>query len=567
MLNKLSITNFALIDNLVVNFNQGLNVLSGETGSGKSVIIEAFNFVLGAKAEKNLIRTGESETTVKAEFDISNNLSAKYILRDLDLEEDDLLIISRKFNIDGKSKITINGNNVTLTMLKSLTATLVDVHGQSEHFYLLKKSNQLELLDKFCFDEGKALKEKLKEVYGKYKNLLGEIDKLGGDESSRLMRLDVLDYQINEIEKAELVEGEEEDLKTKKFQLLNQEKIAFALNTLKSAIAEEGGVNDILSNTVKPLSQISSFSEEYANLLDKLSSLIDLSDEVKGTCENLIDNFDELEVDPNYIEERLDLIKSLKKKYGDTVENIYAYLESAKEEKERLENFNVLYEKYLAEKLTLEQNLYNLYVKLSTLRKKTAKDFSKKVLNELSDLGMEKSKFEITFNDEIAFEDCFFNSANGFDDVEFMFSANLGEPVKPLSSIISGGEVSRFMLAIKAQTALFNDISTFVFDEIDAGISGKIAKVVAEKFAKIALSTQIIAISHLPQISAMADKNLLIYKVEDGKKTHTVLKELSKEDKILEITRLVGGETNSEFAIQHAIDMIEKANEYKNGLK
>lgn len=357
MLNKLSITNFALIDNLVVNFNQGLNVLSGETGSGKSVIIEAFNFVLGAKAEKNLIRTGESETTVKAEFDISNNLSAKSILRDLDLEEDDLLIISRKFNIDGKSKITINGNNVTLTMLKSLTATLVDVHGQSEHFYLLKKSNQLELLDKFCFDEGKALKEKLKEVYGKYKNLLGEIEKLGGDESSRLMRLDVLDYQINEIEKAELVEGEEEDLKTKKFQLLNQEKIAFALNTLKSAIAEEGGVNDILSNTIKPLSQISSFSEEYANLLDKLSSLIDLSDEVKGTCENLIDNFDELEVDPNYIEERLDLIKSLKKKYGDTVENIYAYLESAKEEKERLENFNVLYEKYLAEKLTLEQNL------------------------------------------------------------------------------------------------------------------------------------------------------------------------------------------------------------------
>ena len=219
MLNKLSITNFALIDNLVVNFNQGLNVLSGETGSGKSVIIEAFNFVLGAKAEKNLIRTGESETTVKAEFDISNNLSAKSILCDLDLEEDDLLIISRKYNIDGKSKITINGNNVTLTMLKSLTATLVDVHGQSEHFYLLKKSNQLELLDKFCFDEGKALKEKLKEVYGKYKNLLGEIEKLGGDESSRLMRLDVLDYQINEIEKAELVEGEEEDLKTKKFHL------------------------------------------------------------------------------------------------------------------------------------------------------------------------------------------------------------------------------------------------------------------------------------------------------------------------------------------------------------
>lgn len=567
MLIKLSITNFALIDNLVVDFTDGLNVLSGETGSGKSVIIEAFNFVLGAKAEKNLIRTGEQETVVKAEFDVADNCTIKRLLNQLDIEEDDLLIISRKYSIDGKSKISVNGNSVTLTMLKTLTPALVDVHGQSEHFYLLKKSNQLELLDKFCLEDGVKIKEEIKEVYAKYKNLLDELEKLGGDESARLMRLDVLSYQINEIEKAEITENEEEELKSKKAQIQHQEKIAYALNLLKSAITDEGGVSDILSNTVKPLSQISNLADEYSDLFGKLSGLIDMSDDVASTCENLIDNFDELDVDPNYIEERLDLIKSLKKKYGDTVNEIYSFLENAKEEKERLENFNVLYEKYLQEKSDLEKKLFDLYTKLSVLRKKTASVFSKKVLQELLDLGMEKSKFEIYFNDTPTLENCKFNSSNGFDDVEFMFSANLGEPAKPLSGIISGGEVSRFMLAIKAQTASFNEVSTFVFDEIDAGISGRIAKVVAEKFAKISLNTQIIAISHLPQISAMADNNLLIFKVEDGKKTHTKLKRLSPEEKVLEITRLVGGESTSEVAKSHAGEIIEKANDYKRKLR
>lgn len=566
MLTKLIIKNVALIDNVEIPFNKGLNVLSGETGSGKSVIIESLNFVLGAKADKTLIRSGENECMVSAVFDVKNNKNIENVFLEFDFEPEDDLIITRKFNLDGKSNIKINGNTASVSMLKKFTAFLVDVHGQSEHFYLLKKSNQLDLIDAFSGEKGADLKLKTAEKYAELKENQRKIDELGGDEQSRLMRLDVLDYQINEISCAELKDGEEEELAILKQKLLNFEKIANALSMVKQSISEEGCSLDLLSNSNKVLSGIASLNEDYQKLSDRLTNAVYELEDIADTAENMLNEFDLGDIDVNFVEERLDLIKSLKRKYGANIQEILKYLDDAVKEKEDLENFNETNQKLLNENQKIKEELFALYEKLSSARRLSAKEFAKNVLVELKDLGMEKARFEIEFAPMSELNDCKFSSPNGIDDIEFKFSANLGEPVKPLSFIISGGEASRFMLAIKTQAISHNGISTFIFDEIDAGISGKIAKTVAEKFAKISKNNQIIAITHLPQISAMADNNLLIFKTETNGKTKTQVETLSSERKIEEIIRLVGGNTESQSARSHAQELINEAEQIKNSL-
>ena len=566
MLEKLIIKNVALIDSVEINFIKGLNVLSGETGAGKSVIIESLNFVLGAKADKSLIRNGANECLVRAEFNVSDNTILKTVFDDLELEYDDTLIILRKFSVDGKSTIKVNGETVTASMLKRITVNLVDVHGQSEHFYLLKSSNQLKLLDKICGEEINVVKAELLNEYSQYKKIKTELEELGGDDSARLTRLDILDYQINEIENADLKSGEEEQLLEIRNQLNNQEKIIYALKTVKCAIDDEGGVVDILSNAIRSISSISDLSVEYSNLYDKLSSIYSEINDSSEITASLLDSFEYPEYNLDEIENRLDQIKLLKKKYGNDIEDIFAFLNKAKEEKDKLENFNFIAENLLKQKESCEKKLYNQYNVLSELRRKSARDFSINILNELSELGMKKASFAVTFNDFPSIEDCKFNSANGMDEIEFSFSANLGEPLKPLSAVISGGEMSRFMLAVKAQTAKYSDVSTFIFDEIDAGISGVVAKVVAEKFARIAKDVQIIAITHLPQISSMADNNLLIEKRDDGEKTLTYVNKLDNQQKINEIIRLTGGNVSSDAAKINAKELIEQAEKFKNNL-
>lgn len=566
MLEKLVIKNVALIDSAEINFESGLNVLSGETGSGKSVIIESLNFVLGAKADKTLIRSGENECFVRAEFNVSNLNYLKEIFDELDLEYEELLVISRKFNLDGKNTIKVNGCAVTVSMLKKVTASLVDVHGQSEHFYLLKTANQLNLIDRFCDEKVSILKEKIAVIYKQLKDVINSINSLGGDESQRLMRLDVLNYQIAEIENCDLKNGEEEELLETKRKLIHQEKIATALNIIKSTISDENGVSDLLNNVARASSSISEFGSDFLELSERISSVYSEIDDISEQANSLIGDIDISDYNLDFIEDRLEFIKSLKKKYGNTVDDIFTYLENAKCERDNLENFNVIAENLLKNKEKLQKELYDLYIALSAERKTCANIFSKNVLSELKELGMSKADFSIEFNELPSINECEFNSANGIDQIEFKFSANLGEPLKPLSSVISGGEMSRFMLAIKTQTAKFNDISTFIFDEIDAGISGVVAKIVAEKFAKISKNVQIIAITHLPQISSMADNNLLIKKTETNDKTFTSVKQLTPDEKVNEITRLIGGEIGSETAIIHAKELIETATKFKKSL-
>ena len=522
--------------------------------------------MLGAKADKTLIRSGQNECLVVAEFDVHNNNAIFEIFNELEIEQDDILLISRKFNVDGRSSIKINGNTATVSMLRKFTSVLVDVHGQSEHFNLLKTANQLQLLDNYGGQEIFNLKQNLADRYSRLKEINNSLLSFGGDESQRLIRLDILNYQINEIEKASLEDDEEEKLLAIKEKLNNQEKIFNALNIVNQSISDEGGVEDILSTASKMLSTISDYDEQYANLYDRLEGVFaDLSD-IANCSRNLLDSFDVLEYNPYEIDSRLDLIKALKSKYGSTIPEINEFMNNAILEKEKLENFAEQINLLEKEKTALCNEIFGLYTDLSAKRQHFAQVFENNIIGELQSLGMKNAKFKINFSDAPTIENCLFNSANGFDSVEFMFSANLGEPLKNLSMVISGGEMSRFMLSIKAQTAKFSDVSTYIFDEIDAGISGNVAKTVAEKLAKISLNTQIIAISHLPQVSAMADNNLLIEKHESTEKTSTTVKNLSPEEKVYEIIRLVGGDKNSQTALSHAKDVIDSADLYKKSL-
>ena len=566
MLNKLYIENIALIDRAEIEFKDGLNVLSGETGAGKSVIIESINFVLGAKADKTLIRSGETCCTVSAEFSVADNEIIQNLFREFGFDPEDLIIITRKFSIDGKSSIKLNGNTVTVGMLRRFTSAIVDVHGQSEHFELLSNSNQLDVIDRIGGAEISGVKNDLKKFFSQYKSVLTQIEELGGDENQRLIRLDILNFQIKEIEECDIKDGEEEELLLIRKKLQSQEKICNALRAVKDAIDSEGGVDDILSNSSKILAQISDFGAEYASIYERLESVCSEIGDISDTACSLLDDFDYSEYNADYIESRIEQIKKIKKKYGASIEEISAFLQSAKTEKSKLENFNEIAGELVESKRKYESKIYECYQQLSFLRKKYSNTFADNVLFELKELGMKDAQFNILFQDAPDIESCAFNSSNGFDEIQFMFSANRGEPLKPLSAVISGGEMSRFMLAIKAQTAKYNYITTFLFDEIDTGISGNIAKIVSEKFAKISKNVQVIAITHLPQISAMADNNLLIEKIEAGDRTSTIVKTLDRSSKIKEICRLAGGLPDNEIAIKHAESVIETAEKFKKAL-
>lgn len=564
MLNKLTIKNIALIDYAEIDFDKGFNVLSGETGAGKSVIIESINFVLGARSDYNLIKSGENECFVTAEFNVSNNPLIEDIYNELDIDYDDTLIISRRLTVDKKNSIKINGISANVSMIKRFTEVLVDVHGQSEHFALLNGSNQLQLLDDFGSKDILKIKTPLIELYNEYKNVITQLEELGGDEDKRLIRLDVINFQINEIQNANLIEGEEDRLLEIKEKLKYQQKILSALSTLKGCITEDNGILDALSIASNSISGISSLSNEYSELYNRIETVYSEIDDIGDTASNFIDNFDLSDFSEDEINSRLNLLKNLKRKYGDYNETL-KFLEAIIVEKEKLENFNEINQKLLIKKDELEEKIYNLYLDLNSKRKFYAKKLANDIIVELKTLGMPNACFLIEFQDLPSKDNCKFNSSNGIDSIEYMFSANSGEPLKPLSLVISGGEISRFMLAVKVVSSKYNNISTFIFDEIDSGISGMVARTVAEKLCRISKNVQVIAISHLPQIASFSDSSILIYKTEEKGKSFTNVKKLDYNEKVDEITRMIGGTLNSSSK-EHSISLISSADDFKKSI-
>lgn len=563
MLEKLIIQNVALIGHAEIEFGRGLNVLSGETGSGKSVILDSINFVLGAKADRTMIRYGENECSVLALFrpDPENPVFAD--MEELGLAADDEIVLVRKYRADGRGDIRINGSPVSASMLRRITAHLVDVHGQSEHFYLLSESNQLALLDRAAGDDLVKKKEELSALLTANREIRATLRALGGDDAARGRRLDILRYQMDEIDRAQLAEEEEENLKTKKLFFANVEKIMRALSEAAQMMNGDGTALDCLNGARRALSDIERLDAEYASIGDRLDGIAAEAEDIGATLASLAETVVFNEAEAEEVENRIDLIRSLKKKYGDSIHEILAYREKAGEEYELLLHSD---EEVAALTAKLEENtekIYGICTAMTKLRKNTADKLCGGVVEELHTLNIKTAQFCAQFKPYTR-EDAVHAGENGLDEMSFLFSANAGEPLKPLSKVISGGEMSRLMLAVKTRMSDVNRISTYIFDEIDAGISGATAKTVAEKFADISRSKQIIAVSHLAQIVAMGDENFLISKSEtpEGKTTTQILS-LDEKGKDAEIVRLLGGEKGSGAALTLAHELEEDCAAYK----
>ena len=554
MLERLVIKNIALIDSADIVFGAGLNILSGETGSGKSVILDSLNFVLGSKADKNMIRYGETEAYVRGEFTVAPQSAAVKALEELDIESDGEIIITRKYSADGKGNIKINGNAVTAGMLKTVSQHLVDVYGQSEHFALLSEANQLSVIDGLCGERAADIKNALSIIISEKRECLRRLKQLGGDSAERARRLDLLSYQIKEIDAAELKDGEEEELIAKRRIIDNTEKIASAVSGSLGAINGDGGVSDGISAARRLMANVSEYGDDYSSVSDRLDAVLAELQDIADTLSDMADGLEFDEADARRVEDRLDLIRNLKKKYGATVEEVLAFRDKAGEEFDLLSDSEAVAEKLTKRLEELDESIFGECVKLTELRKNNAENFCRDVESELKSLNISGARFEVRF-DEYDKSSANLTSVNGSDKVKFMFSANKGEPLKPLNKVISGGELSRFMLAIKTCLKDLNGISTYIFDEIDAGISGITARSVAEKFTDIAKNTQIIAVSHLPQICAAGDKNFLISKAEQNGGTVTSVREIVGDAKIAEIIRLTGG-GETEAARQHAAELI-----------
>lgn len=549
MLKSLKIENIALIEEEYINFFDNLNVLSGETGAGKSIVINALSFALGSRADKTLIRNGAQYAKVTANFVVEMNEKIAQALEELDVEKEENIIIVRKMSLDGKSEIKVNGVLVTLGMLKKLTTYLVDIYGQFEHASLLDEKRHLSVLDEFGGLEINNSLQSYKEVYDNLQELQKQLKLLGGDERERTTKIDFLQYQINEIGIVDPQVGEDEQLEQEKTRMLNAEKLIEVYNTSKKALdGEEYSARLAIASARSKLSQISNLEsvvEEYVNRLYSLEAELD---DVASELTRLGDKCEFDEQRFNEVDERLDSIKMLKKKYGNTIEEIIKSKETAEKELESLLNATELIEK-LNEKINLaNQQMLAKGKELSNLRKQIAKKLEQDIINQLSQLGMAKAKFEIEFRESLP-------TVQGLDEVEFMFSANLGEPTKNLNKIISGGELSRFMLALKTSLAKTNKIGCQIYDEIDAGISGHIGQTIAKKLNNIATSCQVITISHLPQIVAMADVHYKIEKYESNQKTYTQISQLNDDESLNEIARLSGGANIGFHAIEFAKEM------------
>ena len=560
MLSNLVIKNFAIIKNTSLNFNSGFNVLIGETGAGKSIILDALNFVLGAKANKENIRSGEQQIVVKATFENLNEQTKKLLNNFLIEIDEDILIVSRTFSIDGKSICNINGETISLSMLKQIAETLVDSYEQHDGVQLLKSTNHLKILDENCPSEIETIKTEISNLLHQRTAIDKEIEQLGGTNESRARIIDLLSYQINEIESANILEGEEEDLRTQISVAANSEQLNNNLSSVISCI-NSSNIESCVSLMQSIVKYDDKLQEYYQRLSETIIELEDIESSLVDYKSHI--SFDESEIDSLNL--RLDVIKNLKKKYGSAYEDIIKFLNNAKDELYKLQNCEQTIIDLNNQKQQILKKLFNLSTQLHNIRQKEATIIEKKVQDELAYLGMKKSVFKISFEQ---LPDCIENahfSQNGLDNVEFLFSANLGETPKSLSKIISGGELSRFMLALKNVLNDSNSVSTLIFDEIDAGISGEIGSMVAQRITKLSKSYQILCITHLQQVTAMADNFIFVKKQIVNNATQSY-SEIIEGERVLEYIATLSGQGLTEISLANAKELIAWANNIKESL-
>ena len=540
MITNLHIKNIGIIEDIEMDFNNGLNVLTGETGAGKSLIIGALNIISGGRFSKDMIRKGETNSFVEiCLFEPENEISI-----------DENIIVSREINLNGKNLCKINGRMVTVNELKDFMKSIIEIHGQNDNQNLLDNKEQLNFLDNYGYEDINNLKEEYKQKYIKFNQIKKELKENLGDDKERRRKLDLLKYQLNEIENANLIEGEEEELENKQLKISNSEKIAFTLNEIDSAISEN--VIDLISNTIRNLEKIENIDKKYE---DSNKSLKSVYYELQEVSRDISDYKEEIyfdEEEQKNVDNRLDLIFSLKRKYGNSIKEILMYYNEIKQEINRIENLDEYINSLKIEQINIEKQLNELANKINKIRNIKAKELSNQVNNILKDLEMKNAKINIHV--DYIKEDYY---ETGKDKVTFFISTNLGENEKELSKIASGGEMSRVMLAIKTVLAEIDKPKVLVFDEIDTGISGKAANSVAEKLSKIARKNQVLCISHLPAIAAIADYNYFINKNIKLNRTIASIKKLEESEILSEIARISSGEIN-DITLKYAKELRQK---------
>ncbi|MEL7608553.1 MAG: DNA repair protein RecN [Bacillota bacterium] len=563
MLQRLIIHNVALIEKLDVEFFEGFNVMTGETGAGKSIIIDSVNLVIGERANRELIKHGAEKATVQAVFTFPHNERLIELCESLGVEDaEDTLILSRELSSSGKNACRANGTLVTLAALKSLCDCLIDIHGQHEHQSLLDAERHVEILDAFASEELRRHKAIVAGLCAKYHAANKRLLKGFLSEQERMRRIDILKFQITEIGAARLEPGEDNTLAEERLLLSNSEQIIRTLEEgYECLTAEDSGALANAKRAAHSVANIASFAEQYESIRSRLeNAYYDLED----ICFALRDAKNSFEYDPSRldeIEKRLDIIHMLKRKYGATIEDILFFSKKCEEELFEIESEAELRMRLESERAEHLGAYRAAAEELYLSRRKAADEFEKLVLEQLKELGLTRADFCVRIEHNVEAI-----GANGSDAVEFYLSTNAGEPLKPLSKVASGGEMSRIMLAFKTIVAATDGIDTLIFDEIDTGISGRIASVVGEKMLSIARSRQIICVTHLPQIAAMADRHYLVQKSMAEESTTTTLILLDEQQRRHEVARIMGTNEESKLALEHAGELIDAAKQFKRKL-
>lgn len=547
MLSLLHIENIAVIERSDISFDRGFNVLTGETGAGKSIVIDAISAILGERAYRDMIRTGTTKASVRAVFTDVPELSW---FRENGVEYDSETVIQREIHLDGKNICRVNGSLVSVSILRKLGIQLINIHGQHDSASLFDEDNHLTFLDSFADNE--ALRADYLEKYESVAKLRREIDRMTMDEGEKLRRMETLRYQIAEIEKAELEAGEDEALEARRKLLQNAEKLS---NGMEEAVEclyggdDSDGAAGLLAQAEYALAKLARFSDSFAAIHERVNDLKyqvqDVAEEVRDARDELSYSADELE----QIEERLDVIHKLRRKYGVTCADILAYLDKAKKELDDIEFADDHLERLKKKLQKVEKTAWDAAILLRENRKKTALSMSQRILTELAQLDMPRVQFSCEFRElEL--------TANGADAVAFYMSANAGEALKPMSKVASGGELARIMLAMKNVLAEKDEVSTLIFDEVDTGVSGRAAQKVAEKLRSVAQHKQVLCVTHLPQLAALANTHLLIAKSERDGRTFTSVTPLDIEGRKRELARIIGGTNITDTTLKSAEEML-----------
>ena len=563
MIQTLNIENVALIKKATLEFDKKLNVISGETGAGKSIMLDSLSFVFGGRADKTLIRSGENKMKVEVIFTNLKPKQIDFVKNQLGIDCENELFLTRELDLSGRNTCKINGELVPVNMVKKLCLTLVDIHGQSEHLAILNNDYQLNIIDLFSKSANEVL-QKLAEKIDEVKKIENDIKLLGGSESEKQNLIDLYSFQKTEIENAKIGETEMENLSQEKREMQQFERVNEALKTAYESGAKNGfslSASESLQQCTKAIQQIADLNPIYAELYNRLSSVLIEANDIFDTIYTQLSNnfFDEERF--NFVDQRLDFIKTMFRKYGGDYAAMQNYYNQICEKLDTLTNSAEKYAKLTAKKQALLEQIDAIQQKLHSIRTKAAEELSTKMGQELKFLGMPNAKMNVQF---LRTTEPY--TYSGFDKVEFMFSANLGFEPKPLNKVVSGGEMSRVMLAYKIVVGEVDDISTIVFDEVDSGLSGNIASTVAKYLARLSCSKQIIAVSHLPQICAMADNNIKVEKSSNKSTTQTQAITLTGEELYKEIARLMGAETN-ENGLKVSAELKQTSTEYKNTLK